>query len=270
MSHFLFVFGIISFVPVIAGNPTFRQRRFLIVPPTAPTRHQFIAGIGIPVDVKSIDIISGYVFKAQYYLPTQGSDWRPAQDSWPNKWSLRGKRDLTSASKVENYTVNEILIEESTNPPVEEDLSFLDDEESYDEEKSTKEAAEAFWGKPPEKEVDYGENSRWNAYKGLEAIASKSGFDGRSCVLRSICEAALRPFSGKSGLMAELLNIVFSPSSSNDKISQHTDNEYLHAENQGKVGAPCAEIFKNCPVSILDIFTALPNSLNEIVKKKLK
>uniref|UniRef100_A0A1B0D6N4 Uncharacterized protein n=1 Tax=Phlebotomus papatasi TaxID=29031 RepID=A0A1B0D6N4_PHLPP len=80
-------------------------------------------------------------------------------------------------------------------------------------------------------------------------------------------DAALRPFSGKSGLLAELLNIVFSPSSSNDKVSHHTDNEYFHAEKQGKQGAPCAEIFKNCPVSILDIFTAIPGSFNEIMKK---
>ncbi|XP_059621825.1 uncharacterized protein LOC132265263 [Phlebotomus argentipes] len=258
----------VGLLALVGAKPALlpRNRRFLIVPPTAPTRHQFIAGIGIPVDLTSVAITSGYVFKAQYFLPTVASDWRPSEESWHHEW--RKKRDLEdTATKVENYTVNEILIEESTNPP--EDLSFLEEDYPYDEEKATKEAAEAFWGKPPE-DVDFGEKSRWNTYKGLEAIASNNGFDGRSCVLRSICEAALRPFSAKSGLMAELLNIVFAPSSTNDKISHNSDNEYFHAEKQGKSGAPCGEIFKNCPVSILDIFTSLPNALNEAVKKKLE
>ncbi|XP_055678114.1 uncharacterized protein LOC129786887 [Lutzomyia longipalpis] len=276
MAHLLGVIVLVGLLSAVGAKPAtslHRDRRFLIVPPTAPTRHQFIAGIGIPVDLQSVAITSGYVFKAQYFLPTQGSDWRPSEDTWQHDW--RRKRDLTeaTAAKVENYTANEILIEESTDPPGEdiEDLSFLDDDYPYDEEKATKEATEAFWGKPPEEEDEnYGEKSRWNTYKGLEAIVAKSGFDGRSCILRSICEAALRPFSGKSGILAELLNIVLSPSTTNDKISEHSDNEYFHAEKQGKLGAPCGEIFKNCPVSILDIFTAVPEALNEVVKKKLE
>lgn len=168
-----FFIALVGFLVAVGAKPTLhRHRRFLIVPPTAPTRHQFIAGIGIPVDLQDVAITSGYVFKAQYFLPTQASDWRPSEDSWQHEW----KRDIqeATATKVENYTVNEIHIEESTDPPASEDLSFLNDIEPYDEEKANQEAAEAFWGKPlAEDDADYGENSRWNTYKGLEAIATK-------------------------------------------------------------------------------------------------
>ncbi|GAB0097675.1 uncharacterized protein DMENIID0001_133400 [Sergentomyia squamirostris] len=269
MFHFLLLIGLINLFIVEGKHATFasfapRERRYLIVPPTAPTRHQFIAGIGIPVDLTRIAITSGYVFKAQYFLPTLGSDWRPSEDSWAHEW--RKRRDLI-ALKMENYTVSKILIEETTNSPEEEDLSFLNEEDSYEEEKAGKEAEEAFWRSPPE---DYGKNSRWNTYKGIEAIVSNSGYDGRSCVLRSICEAVQRPFSKESGLLAELFNIIFSPSSSNDKISHHTDYEYFYAEKQGKLGVSCEEIFKKCPVSILDVFTAVPDTLSEMIRKKLQ
>ena len=40
----------------------------LVVPPTSPTRHQLISGIGIPLALKDEAITLGLVMKAQYYL----------------------------------------------------------------------------------------------------------------------------------------------------------------------------------------------------------
>jgi hypothetical protein len=45
-----------------------RQKRFLVVPPTSPTRHQLIAGIGIPLNLEDESITFGIVLKAQYLL----------------------------------------------------------------------------------------------------------------------------------------------------------------------------------------------------------
>lgn len=47
-------------------NPV--SRRSLVVPPTSPTRHQLISGIGVPLELEDEAITMGLVLKAQYYL----------------------------------------------------------------------------------------------------------------------------------------------------------------------------------------------------------
>jgi hypothetical protein len=65
-----------------------RDRRFIVFPPTSPTRHQvsgiwrdfcnllvnlalfqLISGIGIPVSSDTESVTLGWVIKAQYFLP---------------------------------------------------------------------------------------------------------------------------------------------------------------------------------------------------------
>ncbi|XP_017052014.1 uncharacterized protein LOC108095419 [Drosophila ficusphila] len=53
-----------------------RAKRFLIFPRQAPTRHQFIAGIGIPADLDYESLTVGYVLKAEYYLPYNATVYR--------------------------------------------------------------------------------------------------------------------------------------------------------------------------------------------------
>ncbi|CAD7087079.1 unnamed protein product [Hermetia illucens] len=45
------------------------RKRFLIFPQAAPTRVQFIAGVGIPVDLEAETITTGAVLKGQFWLP---------------------------------------------------------------------------------------------------------------------------------------------------------------------------------------------------------
>jgi hypothetical protein len=40
----------------------------LVAPPTSPTRHQLISGIGIPLQLENEAITMGLVLKAQYFL----------------------------------------------------------------------------------------------------------------------------------------------------------------------------------------------------------
>ncbi|XP_041632128.1 uncharacterized protein [Drosophila kikkawai] len=54
----------------------FRTKRYLIFPRQAPTRHQFIAGIGIPADLDYESLTVGYVLKAEFYLPFNESVFR--------------------------------------------------------------------------------------------------------------------------------------------------------------------------------------------------
>lgn len=45
-----------------------RKKRFLAIPPTSPTRHQLISGIGVPLELEDESIVMGIVLKAQYFL----------------------------------------------------------------------------------------------------------------------------------------------------------------------------------------------------------
>ncbi|KAH8370275.1 hypothetical protein KR093_002903 [Drosophila rubida] len=58
------------------GKPRSRARRFLIFPRQAPTRHQFIAGIGIPADLTYESLTVGHVLKAEFFLPWNASVYR--------------------------------------------------------------------------------------------------------------------------------------------------------------------------------------------------
>ncbi|XP_034651554.1 uncharacterized protein LOC117890679 [Drosophila subobscura] len=53
-----------------------RAKRFLIFPRQAPTRHQFIAGIGIPANLDYESLTVGYVLKAEFYLPYNATVFR--------------------------------------------------------------------------------------------------------------------------------------------------------------------------------------------------
>jgi hypothetical protein len=52
------------------------------------------------------------------------------------------------------------------------------------------------WHTPPDimSRRDTSNNALQNFYMPLELLLEKYGFDGRTCVLRSICEAAHSPF----------------------------------------------------------------------------
>uniref|UniRef100_A0A1I8NY31 Phospholipid/glycerol acyltransferase domain-containing protein n=1 Tax=Stomoxys calcitrans TaxID=35570 RepID=A0A1I8NY31_STOCA len=61
---------------LVRATGSARNKRFLIFPEGAPTRHQFIGGIGIPVDLEYESLTSGYVLKAMYWLPYNETHFR--------------------------------------------------------------------------------------------------------------------------------------------------------------------------------------------------
>ncbi|XP_017857681.1 PREDICTED: uncharacterized protein LOC108610229 [Drosophila arizonae] len=62
----------------LTSSPINHLQRFgrsLLFPATAPTRVQFIGGIGIPVeDLPFESVTSGYVLKTEYFLPTTAEE----------------------------------------------------------------------------------------------------------------------------------------------------------------------------------------------------
>lgn len=161
-----------------------RAKRFLIVPPTAPTRHQWIVGIGIPLDLENIAVTTGYVLKAQYYLPTKAEELRPSY-AWPDL--VDGKRKKREASDGElrtddmgfNYTRYSVpavvVVEERLNKTIEHDIdpTFFEDGQ-HEEEQTDNSLAQNVWmemqNEEPTNKLD---DSRWNAYKMIAGVAER-------------------------------------------------------------------------------------------------
>ncbi|ENN82004.1 hypothetical protein YQE_01579, partial [Dendroctonus ponderosae] len=76
--------------------------------------------------------------------------------------------------------------------------------------------------------------TRWDIYHSLEKDSEIRGHGGRQCVLRAICEAAEYPIDKNHGFFEEIFHTIFTPTSTNEKIRDHSDNEYLAAHHEGR------------------------------------
>ncbi|XP_069676928.1 uncharacterized protein [Periplaneta americana] len=105
-------------------------------------------------------------------------------------------------------------------------------------------------------------------YQPLEALLEDYGFEGRACVLRSICEAAGSPFKHEgSDLLDEIAHIILTPSeedsmthfdcNGNSSSLQHLQEErdYLVAECLGKTGKDCSAVYADCFEPPLDLMS---------------
>lgn len=148
-----------------------REKRFLLFPQANPTRHQFVAGIGVPTDLDPESLIIGYVFKAQYFLPYNVSQLRPQRIT---------REVITDQFQQECESFNEeVKVVGDVELPVEPtSLSFEDE-------------------------------IRWMMYRTLEYILNTNRLHGKHCVLKAICESAQIPFTHESGLLGELFHIIF-------------------------------------------------------------
>ncbi|XP_026845380.1 uncharacterized protein LOC6595906 [Drosophila persimilis] len=210
---------------------------WLIFPTTSPTRVMFIGGIGLPLEDLNFEAVTtGYVLKVEYWLPVTPDDLRTptalpiTQVATPGVTGARRQR----RPMFENFLVGVDELGKSTRKILTRTNRVLS---SY----------------------------RWTVYKGLEGLADRLGYQGRICVLKSICEAAEEPFHFANGLLADLFHILLSPSSSVDKLSEHADNEYYYAEKMGQSGAGCDRVFKECRLSLLQHFSELHHNLNKVL-----
>ncbi|XP_054729119.1 uncharacterized protein LOC129238105 [Anastrepha obliqua] len=210
-----------------------RQPRTLIYPPTAPTRLQFISGIGIPVeDLTYESVTSGYVLKAEYFLPTKAAEMRP-QYLTPQNVNRRSLED----NENYNYTITHayngseqqaILGQQSPNF----NTNF----------QGKQKTASAY---------------RWIIYKGMETLMNRAGLSGRECMLRSICEHAVVPFHYDSGILSEIMHIVLTPSRSRDEFVHPSDRDYAHAEHLGRRDGDCAATYAACEYAPIDQISAV-------------
>ncbi|XP_063830277.1 uncharacterized protein LOC135079555 [Ostrinia nubilalis] len=280
-NHALVALILLNCVTSISGEV--RQKRYLVYPDGGPARTQFIIGLGIPVDLKEASVTVGTVIKFQYDLPTNSTEYTSRIYGFANTIS---SRDMVSGNENPEHE-NEINVDDSRKLSETEDIDIDNDNENdtlvditfdrkrratlYSEVGVLNSVDEANTELPLEEAIrrqekidrEYTEKepqrmNRWDFYKIIEHMVERYGYSGRPCLLRTICEAAEVPFNHENGLLAEIGHILFTPSTTKDELSHHTDVEYHAAERLGRsAGAGCEALFPECESSILDTFTEI-------------
>ncbi|XP_028134621.1 uncharacterized protein LOC114329643 [Diabrotica virgifera virgifera] len=98
--------------------------------------------------------------------------------------------------------------------------------------------------------------SRWTFYEILEnMIARYNDGDGKSCILKYICEVSHSPIEERSGLLAEIVTAILKPSSTTDELHYPTNMDYFSAEKLGKRQENCDYHYPGCNLNFLQQFS---------------
>uniref|UniRef100_A0A182P723 Uncharacterized protein n=1 Tax=Anopheles epiroticus TaxID=199890 RepID=A0A182P723_9DIPT len=99
---------------------------------------------------------------------------------------------------------------------------------------------------------EYTDTSRKQFYALVERMLTSWNRNGRSCLLRTICEVADTPLR-HNGLIGELFEVVFTPHET-DQLS----SEYTLARKYGANGVDCRRMYAECPLGhgLLDTISA--------------
>ncbi|CAG4935730.1 unnamed protein product [Colias eurytheme] len=259
-----------------------RQRRYLIYPDGGPSRAQFIIGLGVPVDLKEASVTVGAVIKFQYYLPINSSEYTTRifgfadtvsrdMDGEENDAVNEANNESSDArvidevdNDLEDDNENDTLVDITFNDRRRRALLYSEGNVINDNEINTELPLEEAIRRQElidEKNLEEQEPprmNRWDFYKIFEHMIERYGFSGRPCLLRTICEAAEVPFTYENGLLGEIGHILFTPSTTKDVLSHHTDNEYHAAERLGRsANGGCEVLFPECESSVLETFTEI-------------
>lgn len=129
------------------------------------------------MDLEPESLTSGYVLKAQYFLPYNTSQLRPtrlARDVDHVKVDKYGQAYASDDVEAKVKSVGEV------SPQPEDDPAHHDDDDV-----------------------------RLAIYQELEHILYNNNIDGRQCVMRAICEASRLYFANESGLLGEIFHVLF-------------------------------------------------------------
>ncbi|XP_035740224.1 uncharacterized protein LOC118449571 isoform X1 [Vespa mandarinia] len=95
---------------------------------------------------------------------------------------------------------------------------------------------------------------RRDLYNKLEVIMNSMGFDGRSCVLRALCEASQRLMPKGNTLVEEMMRISFSlPLKKVFSFEPEEHRMYTNAHKAGHEGQDCIAMFPGCSFSLIDM-----------------
>ncbi|XP_015439516.1 PREDICTED: uncharacterized protein LOC107194410 [Dufourea novaeangliae] len=95
---------------------------------------------------------------------------------------------------------------------------------------------------------------RRDLYNKLETIMNAMNFDGRTCVLRALCEASQRLMPKGNTLVEEMMRISFSfPLKRLFLFEPEEHHTYGKAHKAGHEGEDCASMFAGCSFSLIDM-----------------
>lgn len=166
--------------------------------------------------------------KAQYFLPErvdqlkfkffpdlfegEYNDTFLFDQVWQRFPNGRRRREISFDPKTgEKYEKFDSEVIEVGNEALDDD----DFDDEFEEDKIDRKLMEKF--KEKEEKSMFGEvedgpelsSSRWEVYEAFAGSLESKGFNGRTCVLRAICETAHTEFSHET-LMGELFHVFFS------------------------------------------------------------
>ncbi|XP_046749318.1 uncharacterized protein LOC124413047 [Diprion similis] len=102
---------------------------------------------------------------------------------------------------------------------------------------------------------------RRDLYNKLEVIMNAMGFDGRTCVLRALCEASQRLMPKGNTLIEEMMRITFSlPLKRVFSFEPPEHHTYDAAHRAGHQGRDCTRMFPACSFSLIDMALGNYNS----------
>ncbi|XP_012158383.1 uncharacterized protein LOC101452171 [Ceratitis capitata] len=210
-----------------------RQARTLTYLPTAPTRLQFIGGIGIPVeDLAYESVTSGYVLKAEYFLPEKAEDYTPTYLK-PQSVNRRSFGD----NEYDNSTITHAHAHDASSNALKQHHANF-----HTNLKNKQKTASTY---------------RWLIYRAMEILMDRAGLAGRECMLRSICEHAAVPLHYDSGILGEILHIILTPSRSRDEFGNPNDGDYGRAERIGWSGGDCEAAYTACTYAPIELITTI-------------
>ncbi|CAG9858044.1 unnamed protein product [Phyllotreta striolata] len=100
--------------------------------------------------------------------------------------------------------------------------------------------------------------SRWMFYEVLESLLARfNNGDGKSCLLKIICEVAESPFEHKAGILSEIVTAVLKPSITDEEFHHPTNMDYHAAEQLGTTEGNCDSYYPECKMNILEQYSRI-------------
>ncbi|XP_050071097.1 uncharacterized protein LOC126559038 [Anopheles maculipalpis] len=94
--------------------------------------------------------------------------------------------------------------------------------------------------------------SRKKFYRAIELNLQRYGFAGKRCILRMICDLAETPLDHENGVLGDVLQLIFTPSLSQD---ENLPSEFARAEELGRQHKNCNKYRAHCPANPIDLVT---------------
>ncbi|CAG5102580.1 Protein of unknown function [Cotesia congregata] len=103
---------------------------------------------------------------------------------------------------------------------------------------------------------------RRELYNKLEVIIDAMGYNGRTCILRALCEAAQALMPKGNTLLEEMMRIVFSMPLKRAVLSHEPKEHHIYTEahRAGFESASCESRFSGCSFSLIDMALGKYNS----------